>query len=457
MTFPGSSAINIHTSGSGIVVDGNWATDQVDLTGIDGNGFIADLMREGANTMFRNNIALRNRGSGVRTTISPNTQILNNTFVDNGFGAGTTTNGGGIQFSRDQDINNTVQNNIFVNNNPAGLKSYYLLDDQSLIDNNLYYSADGAPLIWDGFNADERAFYKLDQIVADSGWETNGVNGTPQFVNSTEQDFHLSAASSLAIDTGASISTVKQDLDGNNRPTGNSYDIGAYEYSENKCPTADLTRNLKNRTWALLSLPCGPQQGLTVDEVFADDLPGRLGTDWALFLFDYSNNRYIEATADSRLPPGIGFWIIQTSGQAQTVDLPLNSERTPLKSPDGRCISVRGCVELDLSLNASSTSPSLWRLLGNPFSAPVNYGDLSLSNNASTCSDIDGCSLLEASRSPANLSGFALWRFDDQASTPGFVSVLPGEAVDPWSGFWLSTKSGSDTIGLTLHVPMPTL
>ncbi len=457
MTFPGSSAINIHTSGPGNVVEGNWATDQVDLTGIDGNGFIADLMRDGASIVFRNNIALRNYGSGLRTTISPNTQILNNTFVDNGFGAGTTTNGGGIQLARDQDTDNTIQNNIFVNNNPAGIKSYRLLDDQALIDNNLYYSVDGAPLIWDGFNADERAFYTIDQIISDSGWEANGVNGSPQFVNLTAQNFHLSATSSLAIDMGASNNMVKQDLDGNNRPVGNSYDIGAYEYSNDKCPTLDLTRNLKDRTWALLSLPCGPAQGLTVNDVFADDLPGTLGTDWLLFLFDYSNNRYIKATADTRLPPGTGFWIIQTSGQTQTVDLPLNSERTPLKTPDGRCTSVRGCVELDLALIANSADSSSWRLLGNPLSAPINYGELSLSTNSGTCSDIDGCSLLESSRSSVNLSGFELWRYDDQASITEFVRVIPGEAIDPWSGFWLSTKFVSDNMGPTLHVPMPIL
>ncbi len=456
MTNPGSSAINIHTSGPGNVVEGNWATDQVDSTGIDGNGFIADLMRDGANIMFRNNIALRNRGSGLRTTESPNTQILNNTFVDNGFGAGTTTNGGGIQLSRDQDTNNTIQNNIFVNNNPAGIKSYYLLDDQSLIDNNLYYSVDGAPLIWDGFNTDERAFYSMDQIVNDSGWETNGVNGSPAFVNATAKDFHLTAESNLAIDTGAPVSTVNQDLDGNDRPVGSSHDIGAYEYSNSKCPTANLTRNLKNRTWALLSLPCGPAQGLTVNDVFADDLPGNLGTDWLLYLFDYANNRYIEATAETRLPPGSGFWIIQTSGETQTLELPANSDNTPLKSPDGKCMSVRGCMELNLSLNDNNEDLSSWRLLGNPFNAPVNYGDLSLSTNLGSCSDIDGCSLLEASSPAARIAGLELWRYDDQASTPGFVKVLPGASVEPWSGFWFSTNTELDDTGLTLHVPMPT-
>jgi len=182
-----------------------------------------------------------------------------------------------------------------------------------------------------------------------------------------------------------------------------------------------------------------------------------MGTDWILYLFDDSNNSFIEATADSRLPPGTGFWIIQTSGQTQTVDLPSTSEITPLISPDGRCISVRGCVELDLSLTANSADPSPWRLLGNPFSAPVNYGDLSLSTTSNSCSDIDGCSLLEASRPSENLSGLELWRYDDQAATPAYVRVLPGAAVDPWTGFWLSTNIGSDESGLTMHVPMPTL
>jgi len=457
MTFPGSSAINVHTAGPGIIVEGNWATDQVDLTGIDGNGFIADLMRDGSGIVFRNNIALRNRGSGLRTVESPDTQILNNTFVDNGYGAGDAmTNGGGIQLSRDQDTNTTIQNNIFANNNPAGIKSYRLLDNQTLIDNNLYYSDDGAPLIWDGFNPDERAFYTIDQIIADSGWESNGVNRSPEFKNALEQDFHLATTGSPAIDAGAVLNTVTRDLDGNNRPTGSSHDIGAYEYSTDKCPVDNLTRALKNRTWALLSLPCGPAQGLTVNEVFADDLPGNLGADWQLYLFDSVTNRYIAASAGTRLPPGTGFWIIQASGQTQTLDLPKNSESTPLVSPDGRCVSVRGCVALDLSVSAGDADSSPWRLLGNPFAAEIHYGNLSLSSNTGSCSDIDGCSLLEASRSPANLSGLVLWRFDDQASTPGFIKVIPGEAVDAWSGFWFSTQSELNRMDLTMHVPMPT-
>lgn len=42
MRHPGSSAINVHSSREGIVVEGNSAAYQIDLTGNDGNGFIAD-------------------------------------------------------------------------------------------------------------------------------------------------------------------------------------------------------------------------------------------------------------------------------------------------------------------------------------------------------------------------------------------------------------------------------
>jgi len=230
MANPGSSAFNVHSSSVDNIFEGNIATDQVDLTGIDGNGFIADLMREGAGVVFRNNIALRNRGSGVRTTEAPFTKIVNNTFVDNGFGAGSDTkNGAGVQLSRDSDTDMTIANNIFYNNTPSGIKSYLLMDDQSQIENNLYYSSDGLPLIWDGYEAGDRAYYTLDAITENFGWESNGVNGDPQFIGEANSDFHLLPSSSIAIDAGRAIDGVDIDLDGSQRPNDDSVDIGAYE------------------------------------------------------------------------------------------------------------------------------------------------------------------------------------------------------------------------------------
>ncbi|MCP3915429.1 MAG: hypothetical protein GY711_07735 [bacterium] len=83
MRHPGSSAINIHSSGSGIVVDGNFSAYQHDLTEIDGNGFIADLMEDGGSVLFRNNVAWRNAGAGLNFTESPGCVVVGNVFSRN--------------------------------------------------------------------------------------------------------------------------------------------------------------------------------------------------------------------------------------------------------------------------------------------------------------------------------------------------------------------------------------
>ena len=58
---------------------------------------------------------------------------------------------------------------------------------------------------------------------------TNNTSGDPKFVNPAGDDYHLSAGSA-AIDAGTNVG-VTSDLDGNPRPFGSGFDIGAYEAS----------------------------------------------------------------------------------------------------------------------------------------------------------------------------------------------------------------------------------
>ena len=57
---------------------------------------------------------------------------------------------------------------------------------------------------------------------------STNVTGYPAFVNPAARDYHL-AAGSAAIDQGVNAG-VTTDIDGNPRPVGSGYDIGAYEY-----------------------------------------------------------------------------------------------------------------------------------------------------------------------------------------------------------------------------------
>ncbi len=228
MTYPGSSAFNIHTSGSGNVFDSNYAAYQVDLTGNDGNGYIVDLMRDGGSVLLRNNIAYRNMGSGIRTTESPRALIINNTLAENGYRAVNPRGGSGVGLSRDEDIDNVIINNIFYNNAHAGIKAYRIIDQQRAIEQNMYYSDSGAPFIWDGYEFDERVYSSLDSIRNNTPWERYGVAGDPLFESIDDGNFRP-MSNSRAIDRGRKMILVPADADGKSRPQGRWYDIGAYE------------------------------------------------------------------------------------------------------------------------------------------------------------------------------------------------------------------------------------
>jgi len=72
-------------------------------------------------------------------------------------------------------------------------------------------------------------------IMAASTGCTLGINQTasdPMFVNATTEpyDFHL-LPGSPAIDSGTPVPGVVTDFDGNPRPQGSAYDIGAFEFT----------------------------------------------------------------------------------------------------------------------------------------------------------------------------------------------------------------------------------
>jgi hypothetical protein len=65
-------------------------------------------------------------------------------------------------------------------------------------------------------------------------WGAGNITLDPKFVNRAASDFHL-LASSPAIDTGTADQAPDVDLDGNPRPCGAGFDMGAYEVQGASC------------------------------------------------------------------------------------------------------------------------------------------------------------------------------------------------------------------------------
>ena len=168
------------------------------------------------NIRIYNNIAYHNRYCGL--SISTNgpggpqgehpmngIQVINNTFYNNGW----ETWGGGIT------VDNPEAQKVVIRNNISSQNLYFqialgpgVLVENVTIDHNLV----------DGYRGTEGEIYGYDYI-----------EGDPKFVYPAGADFHLQQ-DSPAIDQGFHADAPATDFEGQPRPCGAEYDIGADEY-----------------------------------------------------------------------------------------------------------------------------------------------------------------------------------------------------------------------------------
>lgn len=157
-----------------------------------------------------NNIFYSN-AAGWDIQISPGTHdtaILENTF------RGPNPNRDGLIVLWGGNIRIRIQNNIFYGGRNYAIDSWEAYESGSIIDHNIVY---GSP------------YGVIDRSVI-SGTLTltnNRINCNPLFISPSTNDYHLQDASP-AIDAGASV-LVTHDFDGDVRPQGVAFDLGAYE------------------------------------------------------------------------------------------------------------------------------------------------------------------------------------------------------------------------------------
>ncbi len=200
-----------------------------------------------SNVIVRNNIIYSNDDAGI--TIGgfdfPNFSgkvidctVRNNTLYGNDK---TSTGLGGIsgELVISYTENCSLQNNIIFGTNISNLMMYVENSNSQnlLLDYNLYYSEsnfyyDYKGTYYDGF----------DNYQNGSSSDQNSINAIPQFIDSNNEDFHLSP-NSPAINNGNPSFLVSDDgeldFDGNTRIQEGIVDQGAFESN------AELTLNLR--------------------------------------------------------------------------------------------------------------------------------------------------------------------------------------------------------------------
>ncbi|MHC5856566.1 choice-of-anchor Q domain-containing protein [Nostoc sp.] len=178
----------------------------------DGNGIIVDISKSGTNgaykgrTLIANNISYKNGGSGILTHESEHVDIVNNTAYFNQQSPELKKKGD-IYAGYSSDLK--IFNNIIYPSPGTNTNT------------NLYSNLMNRNVTYD-YN-----LYPNVAVVIVRG--THDIIGDPQFVNPSNSDFHL-RSNSPAINRGYYWSGLTTDFEGNPRPSGSGYDIGAYEY-----------------------------------------------------------------------------------------------------------------------------------------------------------------------------------------------------------------------------------
>lgn len=197
-----------------------------------------------------------------------------------------------------------------------------------------------------------------------------------------------------------------------------------------------LSINLPDNQWQQISLPAEPS-GKTVRDLFGDNLPpASYGTQWVLFTYVPTLMAYVDPGIDGVLQRGVGYWMIQVTGQTVTLDVDnaaptLADYEVPLNTRDGE---------------------TTWNMIGYPHADPTEINRMMVMTDSGICSDDDGCPIDEAEQLGIvhnqffSLEGAAYVATETQ----GGISTLI-----PWRGYWVATLATAHTLNPRVIFPAP--
>ncbi len=191
------------------------------------------------NIVYRNNIIWNCEYSFEfwnydETSFMYDISFINNTCANagNGWGYSQRPDPWGLHIANWANVTYTgeiqITNNIFYESTEKCMYIHFVyvgLENLNL-DYNCWHKASGDMINYQG---SEYTMMQFPIYQSETSQDQNSIAEEPLFVNLPENDFHLTE-NSPCVDAGDSINAPDFDFDGNPRPQGAGFDIGAYEY-----------------------------------------------------------------------------------------------------------------------------------------------------------------------------------------------------------------------------------
>jgi hypothetical protein len=411
-----------------LVIERNSFTDIV-------NGVELPITDGGTNNTFRGTVIAQNTftgngnaiGMGISTfsgygTTSGNvftdTTIAQNVMINDTM-HGITIAGGSGNTLNNQSNNTLIENNLiigsqeqppidlFVNSTDAlGTGQGNSINGVSIVNNTIAYSQVFYPailsqgpvfgitlennILWQNANGDISGVSLANVsncITSDSGYAgANGnLNADPNFVDSSNDDFHLSAGSP-AIGAGSSIGAPTTDLEG--RVRSSAVDIGAYQYS------ADLSVVMQPQSQVVVAgesvvmaaAAVGPDGAVQLGYQWQVSTDGggtwRELTDGNGVSGATSANLVIGTAASSLQGSEYECVITNSTGSVTTTaaTLTVDSEPSIAVQPGAGTVAVGGTVSFLVTASGMPAPSYQWQVStdgGNSYSALVDGGGIS--------------------------------------------------------------------------------
>lgn len=293
----------------------------------DGNGIIIDDSKQTQNgstlspyvgrTLIENNIIYGSSGPAIHVYESEHVDIINNSTYYNQQEP--------VNFNGEIDANNSndvlIRNNIMYAKNDKPINTIINSTNVTL-DHNLLFGGNGS--------------YVLG---------TNSNIGNPNYINPSmniDANFNISS-NSLAIDNGSSVIAASNDFNGNARPVGDGYDIGAYEYVSSEVPVklflkspygytteAYLTGNFNNFTSGLEDYKLEGPDNRGFFSITKDFQPNT----YISYVFDVNSGPLLSDPFNTQNPESDYPSNLEIANPMITYLLPQNSSKYPLTPND---------------------------------------------------------------------------------------------------------------------------